>query len=95
MDGPTYGAFLPIRGPKMMPTPPTAQATVPTGGVTPAKPKTPISILVVELIGVSALAFVANLGPNIGRVVTFFMIGILMLWMVTHASALATLVGKV
>lgn len=78
-----------------MPTPPTAQASVPTGGVAPAKPKTPISLLVVELIGVSALAFVANLGPNIGRVVTIFMVGILILWMITHASALAALVGKV
>jgi hypothetical protein len=73
------------------PTPPTASAN--STSTTPPKAKTPISLLVVELIGVSALTGIAAIGPRIGKLVAVFMIGILILWLITHASALAKLVG--
>jgi hypothetical protein len=49
----------------------------------------PLSMLFVEVVGVGVLAGIASIGPRIGKLVVIFMAGILVLWMVLHATTLA------
>jgi hypothetical protein len=49
----------------------------------------PLSMVFVEVIGVGVLAGIASIGPRIGKLTVMFMVGILVLWMVTHATTLA------
>lgn len=46
----------------------------------------------VEVIGVGVLAGIASIGPRIGKLAAIFMAGIVVLWLVTHASTLAQLI---
>lgn len=52
----------------------------------------PVSHLFIEVVGVAAFALIANIGPRIGKVMVLIMSGILILWLVTHASVLAKLI---
>jgi hypothetical protein len=73
------------------PTPlPTMAGDTTTAG-SPSSSANPLSSLMVELLGVGALALVAGIGPRIGKVVAIFMAGLMVLWLVLHATTLAQL----
>lgn len=85
-------------------TTPTPSASIATGsGASPSssqKPAAasgsdsanPLSMVFVEVIGVGVLAGVASIGPRIGKILAIIMVGVLVLWFVTHATTLTKLI---
>jgi hypothetical protein len=73
------------------PTPTTVQAApAPSNGSSSGA--TPISTLVIEIIGVVILSIIAGIGPRTGKLVALFMAGLLVLWLVLNATTLAKLI---
>jgi hypothetical protein len=48
----------------------------------------------VELLGVSLLALIAGISDDVGRIVVIFMVGVAIVWGITHTSVLTTIAGK-
>jgi hypothetical protein len=52
----------------------------------------PVAVFAAEILGVVVLTILAGIGPRIGRIVLFFMVGILILWLILNASTLKNLI---
>jgi hypothetical protein len=73
------------------PTPPdvstTGNASSSASGTT-----TSLGTLFLEVLGVVILTILAGIGPRLGKITTFAMAGLLILWLITHATVLARLI---
>lgn len=45
----------------------------------------------VELIGIGLLALLASVNDQVGNIIVIFMVGILLIWLMTHTSQLKSL----
>jgi hypothetical protein len=54
----------------------------------------PIAVVTVELVGVSLLALLASVSDEVGKLVVTIMVGVAILWALTHTSYLTKIVGK-
>jgi hypothetical protein len=72
-------------------TPGIAMAAGTGSGASSSGSSNPIGGVFVEVAGVIILSLVAGIGPRVGKIVTLFMAGIFVLWLVLHASTLAKL----
>jgi len=60
--------------------------------------KNPTDVVVegiVQLLGVGALALLAGVSDEVGKIIVVIMAGIMLIWLMTHTTQLKTIVGKV
>lgn len=68
-------------------------ATPTSGSATSASSSgSPVATFALEILGVVVLSIVAAIGPQVGKIVALFTLGLLILWLVLNASTLKQLI---
>lgn len=64
------------------------------GGTSPPPAHSALASLGAQFVGVMIMAVLAGFDDRIGRIMVVIMAGFLLLWLLTNATLLQTLVGK-